>query len=172
MKIPKLPVLVWAACLVGCFLSIRWLDATLPERVVRHFGPGGHADGWTTRSAHTVSFIVISLFFSSFVIGIVYVMRFLPPDVLNVPNAKYWRAPEHFREACEFLSLQAFWIGALSAVWCALFNYLVVRANRLSPPVLDVQLVGLVTTCYVAIVVAWLMLAVRHFYKKSSKDTN
>jgi hypothetical protein len=38
--------------------------------------------------------------------------------------------------------------------------------------VLDVQLVGLVTTCYVAIVVAWLMLAVRHFYKKPVETAN
>ena len=159
-------MLVWAACLALCLFSIFWLEATLPERVVRHFGSGGRADGWTTRSAETVSFVVISLFFSSLVIVIIALLRFLPPDVLNVTNAQYWRSPEHFPEACAFLSGQAYWVGALSALWCGVFHYLIVRANRLSPPVLDVQLVCLVTTGYVAAVLAWLWLSIRPYFAK------
>jgi hypothetical protein len=155
MKTPKLPVLVWAACLATCILSILWLDATLPERVVSHFGSGGRADGWTTRSSHTVSFVLLALGLSSFVSGIVYSVRFFSSAALNVPNAQYWRSPEHFRSACEFLFVHSFWLGALSSVWWALFNYLVVRANRLVPPALDSRLVALLTLAYFAAIVLW-----------------
>jgi uncharacterized membrane protein len=166
MNPSKLSVLVWAVCLALCIFSIFWLDATLPDQVVRHFGAGGRADGWTTRPAQTFFFVLISLFLSSLVIGIIALLKFLPPDVLNVPNAKYWRAPEHFQEACAFLSAQAYWIGAISALWCAVFHYLLVKANRLSPPVLDLQMVGLVTSAYVAAVLAWLYLSIRPFFAK------
>ena len=138
-------------------------QAALPERVADHFNSAGTANGWTSRSAFTAFFVVFGTIFSSFVIGICYSIRFFPSRLLNVPNPEYWRSPKHYPEACAFLFGHAFWFGALAAVWFGLFHYLVVRANRLTPPVLDSKTLSLLTVAFLAGILFWAMALIRHF---------
>jgi uncharacterized membrane protein len=163
MKVPKLPVAIWAACVVVSIASVALLAPGLPDQVANHFGSGGAANGWTARSSYTAFFIVFGTGFSSFVIGICYIVRFFPPAALNVPNPDYWRSPEHYPAACNFLFGHAFWFGALSAIWVAFFNGLVVRANRLSPPVLDTKALAIFTVVFLGGTFVWALSLVRHF---------
>jgi uncharacterized membrane protein len=163
MNIPKLPVTLWAACVAVFIASVALLAPGLPDQVASHFGSGGAANGWTPRSSYTVFFIVFGVGLSSFVIGICYIVRFFPPTALNVPNPEYWRSPEHYPAACNFLFGNAFWFGALAAIWVALFNGLVVKANRLSPPVLDTKALAMLTAAFLAGTFAWALSLVRHF---------
>jgi uncharacterized membrane protein len=163
MKIPKLPILVWALGVAAMVASVVALAPGLPDRVANHFGPGGVANGWTSRSSYTASFIIFGVGFSSFVIGICYVIRFLPAASLNVPNPDYWRSPENHPAACAFLFGHAFWFGAMSAVWAGLFNGLLVRANHLSPPVLDSKTLMILTAVFLAGTFVWALSLIRHF---------
>ncbi len=165
MKIPKLPLLSWVLCLAGCLASVIILGATLPDRVAGHFDVLGHANGWTARSTHTALFIFLSVGFSSVVIGLVYAVRFFPSNLLNVPHADYWRSPERFPDVCDYLFGQSFWFGALSALWVAGLHYLIVRGNRLSPPVLDSMAVSVLTMGYAAATLTLIILILRHFNK-------
>ncbi len=92
-----------------------------------------------------------------------YLLRFFPSNLLNVPHADYWRSPEHYSEVCAYLFGQSFWFGALSAIWVAALHYLIVRGNRLSPPVLDSTAVSLLTMAYAAAMLIWIILILRRF---------
>jgi uncharacterized membrane protein len=163
MKIPKLPVAVWVACVVVFVASVALLAPGLPDRVASHFGSGGAANGWTARSSYTAFSIIFGIGLSSFVIGICYIVRFFPAAALNVPNPTYWRSPDHYPAACNFLFGHAFWFGALAAIWGTLFNGLVVRANHFSPPVLDTKALAILTVALLGGTFVWALSMVRHF---------
>ncbi|WP_432494458.1 DUF1648 domain-containing protein [Kineococcus auxinigenes] len=84
-------VVLYAAAVVVAAL-------VLPERVPTHFGGSGEADDWSSRTgAVTVSALIgaaLAALFAALAAGV----RRLPVDVVNVPNAWYWRAPEHEAE--------------------------------------------------------------------------
>jgi uncharacterized membrane protein len=163
MNIPKLPVALWAACLVALVASVALRAPGLPDQVAIHFGSGGTANGWAARSSYVACSIVFGILFSTFVIGICYIVRFFPPAALNVPNPDYWRSPDHYPAACNFLFGRAFWFGALAAIWATLFNGLVIKANRLSPPVLDTKALAVLTVVLLAGTFVWALSLVRHF---------
>ncbi|WP_337059483.1 DUF1648 domain-containing protein [Kineococcus sp. G2] len=70
----------------------------LPQRVPTHFGGGGEADDWSSRAgAVAVSALVggaLAALFTALAAGV----RRLPVDMVNVPNTRCWRAPEHEAE--------------------------------------------------------------------------
>ena len=157
----KTPLFVWGVCLALFVLSVFVLGASLPERVATHFGASGQADGWMSRSKHMIAFSLFGVGFSGFVIGICYVIRFLPPTVLNVPRPDYWRSPEHFREACEFMFRHSFWFGAMTSAWLAVLHYLLVQANRKPVPALDAKAVWGLTLAFLAGTAVWVLSMVR-----------
>ena len=63
MKIPKLPAIVWMACVIAFVASVLFLAPGLPDRVATHFGFSGRANGWMPRSTYTLFFIVFGIFF-------------------------------------------------------------------------------------------------------------
>jgi uncharacterized membrane protein len=162
MKI-RASVLIWAISLALFIGSVFLLGASLPERVATHFGASGHPNGWMIRSSYLLFSILFGIGFSSFVTGISYLARFLPPSTLNVPHSQYWRSPEHFGEACDFLFLHAFWFGTLVSVWLTALHYLIVQANRTVPVVLNSARMGALTVVFLAGTAVWAAVLIRHF---------
>ena len=163
MKIPKLPVIAWAACVAACVGSVLYLSPGLPERVATHFGFSGMANGWMPRRFYTAFVILFCAGVSSLIIAICYAIRFFPSSTLNVPSPDYWRSPEHYREACDKILGHAFWFGALSALWIAFLNSFVVKANHHSPPVLDSRAMAVLTFAFLAGTLIWGLSLARHF---------
>jgi len=156
-------VTIWTVSTIASIASVLLLAASLPERVATHFGTSGQANGWMTHSSHLIFFILFAIGFSSFVIGISYIIRFLPASMLNVPHAEYWRSPEHYRKACDFLFLHSFWFGALSSIWVAALHYLIVQANRTTPAVLDSAKMGGLTLAFLTGTGLWVAAMIWHF---------
>jgi uncharacterized membrane protein len=70
----------------------------LPERVPSHFGPGGAADAWMSKSAFAGFYLILLTFFTLLMGGIAALLRHLPTETINMANREYWLAPER-REA-------------------------------------------------------------------------
>ena len=162
MKI-RVPVVFWGISLLLFLAFISFCAPSLPDRVATHFGTSGHANGWMSRSEYLLLFTIFGIGFSSFVIGIGYIIRFFPPTTLNVPKAEYWRSPEHYREACDFMFLHSFWFGVLASNWSAALHYLIVQANRSVPPVLDAAKMGGLTLTFLTGTAVWVSVMIWHF---------
>ena len=66
----------------------------LPETVATHYGAGGRANGWMTRSGYLLFMMVFLLGFSTLVS---FLIGFIPhklPRLTNIPNRGYWLAEE------------------------------------------------------------------------------
>ncbi len=170
MKI-RASVIIWAISVAILLVSVFISGSLLPERVATHFGASGQANGWMSRSEHRLFFTIFGIGFSSFVIGIGYIIRFLPPSTLNVPKAEYWRSPEHYGEACDFLFFHSFWFGSLASIWVAALHYLMVQANCTTPAVLDSAKMGGLTLAFLIGTGLWIAGIIWHFAHPPTLET-
>lgn len=157
--------MAWIFCFVLFVLSVSLFNATLPERVATHFGAGGRADGWTSREAYLWQVVGSGVVLSSLVIGLCYLVRFLPPSCLNGPHAEYWRAPENYRRACSFLFTASYWYASLLLLWRGGLHYLTIQANQVRPPTLGSGGLGLLTAALLVGSGIWMVAVVRFFSK-------
>ncbi|MFA6292865.1 MAG: DUF1648 domain-containing protein, partial [Victivallales bacterium] len=103
MQSKKLPAMVFLVSALVFLMSVLLFSQQLPAKVATHFNAAGGADGWMTKDGHVISVLLFGLGISAFLIGICYSIRFFPSSMLNVPNKDYWRAKEHYPEACDFI---------------------------------------------------------------------
>ena len=160
------------AILLACALVLAgaaMLDhRQLPETIATHFDGNGKADGWTARASFTGFSLAMGFGVPAFVIGLMYAVRFFPAKCLNVPNPGYWRSPENYRRACDFLFLSSLWFGSAFMLWQMLFSRLIVEANRASPPHLDGGKVVLLTVPLLAFIFGWAVVVILRFWKTDS----
>src|SRR3954468_21478203 len=109
MKSRPTPALI-LGLLYLCFLGYLISSAPqLPDRVATHFGAGGEPDGWMSRSSHLLFMGVFGLAFPLFVVGLFFILRFLPDSGLNIPHRDYWLAPERRSETFAYLFRHSLW---------------------------------------------------------------
>jgi len=118
--------------MVAAFVGLT--SFALPDVVASHFGPGGVADGTMAKGAYTVLMLALVLIVPGLVAASTLVVRMLPPQLVNLPNKRYWLAPERRVASLEALGA----LGTRFALALALFlgyaHWLVVRANAVQPP--------------------------------------
>ncbi len=137
MKSHKLLWLIWLGTATFFTILSFSLNSTLPEKVATHFTTNGIPNGWMSREAYLHFTLAFGLGISLFLMGTFYVIRFISPQLLNVPHHQYWRSAEHFPRACDYLLSWGIWYAIAELIWFALINILIVQANRTSPVVLN-----------------------------------
>lgn len=158
-----LALLAVAACAI-LFVAVSLHDhSRLPDRIASHFDATGTVNGWMDRTAFTVSMLAVGLGLPALLIALLYAVRFLPPQHLNIPNADYWRQPAHFRKACDYLLTAALWFAAAFLLWQTAFTHQIVAANLAVPPHLDSRGALLLTIPLLAFTLAWIAALVVRF---------
>ena len=72
-----------------------WLTSgDLPPVVASHFGPGGAANGFTSKSTYTAFMLALVIAVPALIGFSAMFVRILPPRLINLPNRDYWLAPE------------------------------------------------------------------------------
>ena len=111
----RLPKLIFALLAIYAAFYFSHAYAQLPEVVASHFDGRGHVNGWQTKSAFFITIIVVSVLASIVGFAIPALLSVLPPELVNLPNKKYWLGPEHRAETIEFLNTHFAWFA------CGLF---------------------------------------------------
>lgn len=148
---------------VAAFVGVT--SQSLPPIVASHFDGNGHANGFMTRTFYT-------WFMVAFVVVIPAMLAYLPATTLrrpgvkiNLPHADYWLAPSRREETLNFLKNRAAGFGAALAVFLGYVHWLVLRANRLSPPQIDSPLLIAGLVAFVLAMLLWIGSMLRHFYR-------
>ena len=151
-------LLVAVGVLVGC--EVIWMPM-LPERVATHFDGAGRANGWMSREGHLWGSMAVHLGVAGFIVGLCALMHRLPSGLMNLPNKDYWGTPERYPEACALMREWSRWLAAAMLVWGTLMNREIVLANQGVSGRLNMPAVGVLTGCFLAVVlgaVVWLLL--------------
>jgi glucose-6-phosphate-specific signal transduction histidine kinase len=154
----------WLALLIAAAALFVWhTSRDLPPIVASHFGPGGAANGFMTHQFYLcfmLGFVV--LLPAVLLLALARLLR-SPGSRLNLPNAEYWNA-EGRRDVAAAVVLGYMRVFcALLVVFLCYAHWLVVRANALSPPVLDGRHLGVALSLFLIALVSWIVLLRRAF---------
>jgi uncharacterized membrane protein len=110
--LPKLAFLSLAAYAAFHFSAYY---QQLSEVVASHFNASGVPNGWQTKASFFSMLIGVSVLAAAIGFGVPRIIATMPPELINLPNKRYWLAPERAAETMEFLTRHFAWFG------CALF---------------------------------------------------
>jgi len=152
------------AALVFVITHFIWLG-DLPQRLATHFDRAGKPNGWMTRQDHGLWMLLSGLGLPFFILCLIWLMRFLPSSLLNVPRPDYWRAPENYPKACAIMQSWAQWLAAAELIWMTLLNRQIVLANHLQPPRLPAEDTWYLAAGFLIMIVASILALIWRFGK-------
>lgn len=161
----KIPLALLCVLYLVFFGTLASTFSNLPERIATHFTADGRADGWMSRERHLWFIIGLSLGLPGIVVGLCYVTRFLPVDLLNIPHREYWTAPERSKSTYDFLFHHSWWFGCLAVAFVLGIHLSILNANNKIPTELSTENLLLVTGGFVAGVLLWAITLIRHYFK-------
>lgn len=146
---------IFGCCAVVLAVSAVIVYTLLPERVASNFDAQGAAHAWQASSSVIYMMLAVGLGVPAFVAGLMFLLRFMPPKYLNVPNPVYWRATENHSRACDFLFRSSLLFGSGFMLWQVAFSVLLVAANQKTPPQPDTTAAILVSLAPLVLAAIW-----------------
>ncbi len=165
MKKNAVPFAVLGLLCAGYLIFIAASAPLLPERMATHFGGGGQANGWMSRSADLIFLGGLGVGLPLFFVILALLTGLVPARFVNLPHREYWLSPERRAQTRAYILRQMIWMGCLTVLFLAGIHYSMIRANRLTPPHLPMSLFLALTIGFLAGVVAWSIVFIRHFLK-------
>lgn len=159
-RLPKLLFLVLAAYAAIHFSKYY---SQLPDVVASHFDAHGVANGWQTKSAFFVVFVGVTVLAVVVGFGVPRIIGVVPAQLINLPNKRYWLAPEHLAETLEVLDTYFAWFGcAVFLIMILTFDY-AVQSNLHpdSPP--DVSRLWYILAGFITFSVVWITRLLKQF---------
>lgn len=148
--------IVLALCLAATGTFIVATTSALPESVASHFGGSGLANGFVTRDGYLRFMLGFGLVLPAFMAIVVGLVPRLAPTRVNVPNRDYWLDPKRRAATLNALSAQGAWLGTLTAALIAALHYVLLVANRSTPPRLPADIFWMLLAGFVVALVLWI----------------
>ena len=161
----RLPRLVFVLMALYAAIHFSYHYPQLPGVVASHFDVHGVANGWQTKSAFFRVFLTVSVLAAVIGFGIPRIIAAVPPQLINLPNKRYWLAPEHLAETQEFLSRYFAWFGcAIFLIMILTFNYAVQsNLHPESPP--DVARLWYILAGFLVFMIVWIVRMLTKFLR-------
>lgn len=157
-------LILFFVLLLGAAASISLSTSALPDPVASHFRADGVADGFMSRASYLNFLLGITIGIPLLVAGAIGGLpRLLPISLLNLPNRDHWLAPEHREQSLRFLTQHGLRFGCMMVAFLWGVSWLVVRANRFSPPRLENTSFFLLLGAFLIGVVGWMVILYRRF---------
>jgi uncharacterized membrane protein len=120
----RLPKLLFVALALYAAVHFSRYYPLLPDVVASHFNGRGAANGWQTKSAFFGVLVGVSVLAAVVGFGIPRIITALPPELINLPNKRYWLSPERRGKTMDFLNGYFAWFGcALFLIMILTFDY-------------------------------------------------
>ena len=124
MRAARLPRLLFVVLAAGAAIYFSSYYGQLPDVVASHFNGSGVPNGWQSKSAFFGLFVAMNVLSAVVGFGIPRIIATVPPQLINLPNKRYWLAPEHLAETMAFLGVYFAWFGfAVLLIIILTFDY-------------------------------------------------
>ena len=160
------PPALWALLLgAGVF---TWLSSRrLPEVVASHFDAAGRSNGDMPRGPYIAIMVLITLAVPLFIVVVANLALSAPNARINLPNRDYWLAPERRAETVRYISSQTATLAAGIVLFMCYVQWLLVRANAITPPALDSRAMSVGLAVFLVYTAFWGVRLVRRFRREA-----
>ena len=142
----------------------------LPEVVASHFDAHGVANSWQTKSAFFGIFLGVTVLAVVVGFGVPRIIGVVPAQLINLPNKRYWLAPEHLAETLEFLKTYFAWFGcAVYLIMILTFDY-AVQSNLHPDHPPDVSRMWYILAGFITFMVVWITRLMRRFLRPPAEN--
>ncbi|HEX7860434.1 MAG TPA: DUF1648 domain-containing protein [Verrucomicrobiae bacterium] len=167
----KIPVALLCVLYLIFFGTLASTFSDLPNRVATHFAADGRPNGWMSRETHLLFMLGLATGLPGIVVGLCYVSRFLPVDLLNIPHRGYWTAPERRKSTYDFLFNHSFWFASLAVAFVTGIHLSILNANTKIPAELSMENLLVVAVGFLAGILVWALTLIRHFKNPPTANT-
>ncbi len=163
MPSARLPRNVFFVVVLVALARCSYFYPLLPARVASHFDISGVPNGWMTKP------LFFELYAAGVALGIVVVflpaltIAKLPASLINLPNKKYWLAPEHRAETNALLARSFAWFGCALLAFEIVVLDLAMQANLVSPPRFSSESMLVCLAVFLIWTGWWTIDLIRHF---------
>ena len=120
----RLPKLILALLALYAAAHFSALYPHLPSVVASHFDGRGVPNGWQTKQAFFTVFSGMTVLCVLIGFGLASIIGAVPIQLINLPNKRYWLAPEHRDETLEWLKAYFGWFACgIYVVMIVAFDY-------------------------------------------------
>jgi hypothetical protein len=159
----RLPYFAFGAVLLAVATYILASAGDLPPQVATHFGARGMPDAWMSRYGYTVYMLAFGVAFPLFIAAAIGALPRVFPDRVSLPYRDYWLAPERRGATLAYLAAHACWLGCGTSLMAAAFHWLLLRASRLAPPRLEIDLFLAILVASLVLLAVWILALVLRF---------
>jgi uncharacterized membrane protein len=163
MKPSAIPVVVLLVLCLAFLGFLAWTSQQLPERVATHFGMHGEPNGWTPKPSAVMMTGGFGIGLPLLFVALSILLRFLPPELMNLPHREFWLAPERRNATYAFISRQLIWLSCMLVCFIAACNWLTVQANNSTPVRMPNDQFLIVLGTFLAALIVWIVNLVRQF---------
>ncbi len=151
-----LSLAVFGVLLVAALVIVPLSGALLPATVASHFGANGEPNGFMARSSYVMVMSATAVGVPLVMVASIAWRVERRAQRLKIPNRAYWLADERRAESAAYITLHTTRFASILIVFLVLVHGLVVRANLLHPPRLDLVPMIALATVFVLATALWL----------------
>jgi uncharacterized membrane protein len=172
MRDGRLPRLLFVVLAVGAAVYFSSYYPQLPDVVASHFNGRGVANGWQSKPAFFGLFVATSVLAAVVGFGIPRIIATVPPQLItNLPNKRYWLAPQHLAETMEFLAAYFAWFGcAVLLIMILTFDY-AIQSNLHPNDRPDISRMWCILAGFSVFIVVWIARMFMRFGRPPEEDS-
>ena len=151
-----LSLAVFGILLVAALVLVPLSGALLPPTVASHFGATGEPNGFMARGSYVVLMTALAVGMPLVMVASIAWRVERNPQRLKIPHRLYWLAPERLDESAAYITLHTTRFATILIVFLAFVHALVVRANLMHPPRIEMSPLLALIALFVVATGIWL----------------
>ena len=152
-----LVVILLTTLLLG-IAHVAYYYPRLPEAVANHFDFHGKANGFSSKMNHSILMICLQAGLVGFFLVLGLVLKYIPSQLVNMPNGDYWLAPERKDEAIHEMNGGLLGFAIATQLFIVAINHLTTLHNLGTPAMGWFWPVFIAYLCFVIGWSVWLCL--------------
>jgi len=156
--------ILFIALLLVAALQCWYYYPLLPDIVASHFDGAGTPNNWSSKNAFFLIYGLILLLCIGIFLLLPLCFEWLPERSLNLPNKKYWLAPQRRVQTFAFMKLGLLVFGLASLLLGIAVMQEAMIANLQPESDLSDRVWGYLIAYFVFVAV-WLAVFIRRFYR-------